>query len=321
MKILLVCPAPPRSRKGNRVTAVRWARILKDLGQRVTIRQAYEPGPFALLIALHARRSADAVVQFRREHPRRPIILALTGTDLYRDLPKSHRAQAAVETADRLVALHPLASLDLPVRQRPKVRVIYQSTLPTVAAHRRPSRHFNVCVLGHLRRVKDPFRTALALRFLPDDARIRVTHAGAALRTELADQARQLEKRDRRYRWLGEIPRWRARRLLAGSDLLVLSSLMEGGANVITEAIVDGVPVLASEIPGSVGLLGENYPGYFPARDTRALARLLERAESDRSFYGELRAHCVSRAPLFEPAREEASWRRLLGELAPLLDK
>lgn len=103
--------------------------------------------------------------------------------------------------------------------------------------------------------------------------------------------------------------------MIAKSRLMVLSSRMEGGANVISEALVEGVPVLASRIPGSVGLLGQDYAGYFPVGDTAALAELLRRAETEPVFYGHLRAACTKRARLFEPGRELSAWRQVLREL------
>lgn len=315
MKIFMACPAPPRSRKGNRVTAMRWARILKELGHRVTIGQDLDGGRYDLLVALHARRSHEAVVTFRRHCPRGPILVALTGTDLYRDLARSRQAQQSLVMADRLVVLQPHALTVLPATSRDKVRVIRQSTLP-VGRRSRPSAYFDVCVLGHLRQEKDPFRAALSLRLLPGASRLRLTHAGAALSAVLEKQARRLMAGNGRYRWLGEVPRWRARRLLADSRLLVISSRMEGGANVVSEALVEGVPVLASQVSGNIGMLGEDYPGYYPVGDTRALARLLWRAESDAQFYRLLEKRCRRLAPLFTPVRERGAWENLLEELA-----
>jgi hypothetical protein len=37
MKIIITTPAPPRSRYDVRVTALRWARILKEPGRQVTV--------------------------------------------------------------------------------------------------------------------------------------------------------------------------------------------------------------------------------------------------------------------------------------------
>lgn len=316
MRICIVTPAPARSLKGNRITAVRWARILRTLGHRVAVTQRYEGQPCDLVVALHARRSAPSVRRFRRQRPRAPLVLALTGTDLYHDIHRSRPARRSCELASRLVVLQPDGIGQLPEPLRPLARVIFQS----VARPRRRAEPlktlFEVCVLGHLRPVKDPFRTAQAARLLRPASRIRVVHIGGALSRRMALGARRETAANPRYRWLGELPRWRAMRLLARSRLLVVTSQMEGGANVISEALAASVPVLSSHIGGSIGILGEDYPGYFPAGDTRALAALLERAEADARFYRALAAGCKRVAPLVEPGRERQSWQRLLGELA-----
>jgi hypothetical protein len=236
MKIGIITPAPPRSRYGNRVTALRWARILKDLGHRAIVSQVYEGGAYDLLIALHACRSHPSINRFHQEHANIPIIVALTGTDLYRDLQKSHRARQSLEIATRLVVLQPMGIDELPPHLRDKTRVIYQSVAPLPQAtnhHRgvrvnkplsalgipRPRRTFDVCVIGHLRSVKDPFRTALAARLLEPSSRIRVLQVGGAINEEMAARARAEMEVNSRYLWLGEQPRWRTRRILARSHL------------------------------------------------------------------------------------------------------
>jgi glycosyltransferase involved in cell wall biosynthesis len=340
MNITLVTPAPPGSRKGNRVTALRWARLLRKLGHRVLIRQEYRGEHADLLIALHARRSFAALDAFRRAHPERPVVLALTGTDLYEKIHTDPLARQALELASRLVVLQPLAVEELPTHLRGRARVIYQSCQAPARANRRgridhrKSRiaakftgpgdlriprfrfrsSFDVCVLGHLRPVKDPFRTAQAARLLPASSRIRVLHAGAALSPAMEKKARAEERVNSRYHWLGDLPRWKALRLLARSHLMVLSSLMEGGANTISETIAVGTPVIASRIAGSIGLLGDSYPGYFPVGDTAALAGLLSRAETDKAFYRELKGWCQSLQLMVRPLRELVSWRCLLRE-------
>ena len=87
---------------------------------------------------------------------------------------------------------------------------------------------------------------------------------------------------------------------------------MEGGANVVSEAIAASVPVVCSRVSGSIGLLGEGYPGYFDVGDTRGLARLLTRAETDGNFYRKLQSWCCRLKPLFDPDRERAAWKELL---------
>jgi putative glycosyltransferase (TIGR04348 family) len=315
MKILIVTPARPGTRKGNRVTAVRWSRLLRQLGHRVAIREEYGGQACDLLIALHARRSFAAVERFRSIAPGRPVIVALTGTDLYEDIHRDPKARQALAWAWRLVVLQPLGLRALPRRFRAKTRVIYQSSEAPAGRPRSRLRSFQVCVLGHLRPVKDPFRAAQAARQLPASSRVRVVHLGAALSPEMAEEASAEANANPRYRWLGDLPRWRALRILAQSRLLVLTSRLEGGANVLSEAIAAGVPVLASRIAGSVGILGSRYPGYFPVGDTGALAALLNRAETDAAFYRRLQAWCRKLRPLVDPAQERQSWRRLLSEL------
>ncbi len=318
MNILLITPAPPGSRKGNRITAHRWARLLRQLGHRVAIDQEYHGQRNDVLVALHARRSADAVNAFHRSHPERPIVVALTGTDLYDDIHTDPVARQVLELASRLIVLQPLGIAELPSHLQERTRVIYQSAEMPPGARSLPRRgFFEVCVLGHLRPVKDPFRTALAARLLPASSRLRVLHVGAALSPEMADQARTEAAANPRYRWLGDVPRWKALRLLARGRLLVLTSQMEGGANVISEAIAAGVPVLASRIPGSVGLLGNDYAGYFPVGNTEALAKQLHRTETDAGFYKSLKLQCHRLRSLVRPARERQSWRCLLREISP----
>jgi putative glycosyltransferase (TIGR04348 family) len=315
VKVCLVTPAPPGSRKGNRITALRWARILRDLGRRVAVAQEYRGQRCDLLIVLHALRSAPSVECYRSAHPDAPLVVALTGTDLYGSLHTHAEAQRAVSLATRLIVLQPLGVAELPEAARSRARVIYQS-VPTPRRPAGPRRdRFEVCVLGHLRPVKDPFRTAQAARLLPPASRLHVLHVGGALSPDMAEQARAEAADNPRYHWLGELPRGRAMRVLGRCRLLVLTSESEGGANAISEAVAASVPVLSSRIAGSIGLLGADYPGYFPFGDTAALARLLERAESDAGFYRSLQDWCADLRRLFDPERERQSWADLLGEL------
>ncbi len=319
LRVCLICPAPPGSRQGNRITAVRWARILRSLGHAVTIGSTCRDAA-DMLVALHARKSAPAVRDFRARHPERRVVVALTGTDLYRDLGRSRAVWRSLVTADRLVVLQPLALRALPRAVRPKARVIHQSS---AGGGRRPRLQksrtwFDVCVLSHLRAIKDPFRAAIAVRRLPTDSRVRVLHAGGALTAPAARRARVEESRNPRYRWLGERSHAAALALLARSRLLVLGSRAEGGANVIGEAAVRGVPVVASRIDGNLGLLGAAYPGFFAPGDTAALTALLRRAETDPAFSRRLKAGVRRIAPLFHPLQERRGWRALLTELAHL---
>ncbi len=316
MKISLITPAPTHSRTGNRVTALRWARILRELNHRVTIAQEYTTETCDLMIALHARRSHVSISRFRQKHPRLPVILALTGTDLYRDIHTDSTAQESLQIADRFVLLQPMGLKELPEHLIYKARVIYQSMAPPPGKFVPKKNAFEVCILSHLRSVKDPFRTALAARALPSSSRIQVVHAGAALSQEMEDFAYAESSSNDRYHWFGDLPRWKSLRLLARSRLLCLTSEMEGGANVISEAIACSVPVISSRMSGSIGVLGEDYPGYFQFGNTQALTTVLERAEADEGFYHKLKSWGHRLKPLFEPVEELSSWDDLLRELS-----
>jgi putative glycosyltransferase (TIGR04348 family) len=323
MRIALVTPEIAGVAGGNRATSKRWAAIWRSLGHHVSRSAAAWPRA-DVLVALHAVKSAEAILAFHRGYPHRPIVLALTGTDLYPRLPRRGASARAFAAASRLLVLQPLALAQLSPAGRLKARVVLQSARP--ANQRRPPRaqtparaqdRFDVVVAAHLRAVKDPLRAAFASRALPPRSRLRILHAGAALSPDWARRAEAEMRRNARYRWLRAQSPAATRRLIANGQLLVVSSRLEGGANVISEAAMAGTPVLASRIAGNVGLLGPDYRGYFPPGNSTALARLLWRAETDAEFRRLLRRQLRRRAPSFRPARERAAWKRLLREVAP----
>ena len=316
MNLQIVTPASAGSTSGNRITAERWATILKNLGHRVSIVQRYDGRRLDMLIALHARRSYPSIARFRRDDPQKPIVLALTGTDVYRDIHTYPRAHHSLVLADKLIVLQPLALRQLTAAERKKAQVIYQSIDSFSAAKRSRETsdhdHFEISVLGHLRHIKDPFRAAMAARHLPQSSRIRITQAGAALAPHMRRRARREMQINQRYRWLDELSRGDVLRLLAHSRAVVISSRLEGGANVLSEAIVAGVPVLASRIDGNVGILGDDYRGLFRTGDTAELRGLMLRAESDSKFLADLTKRVNQLARLFDPGREQRAWARLL---------
>lgn len=317
MYIGLVTPAPPYSRNGNRVTANRWAGILRSLGHRVTISQEYDGQDFDLLVAIHALRSAGSVAAFKAHRPDRPVVVLLAGTDVYGPLYEEGGGPV-LDAAARLVILQRLAVDELRQEHKEKVRTIVQSARPTPTPGPSPNaRHFDVSVVGHLRPVKDPFLTADATRRLPRASRIRVLQLGDSMGPAMTRRANMLAASNRRYTWMRGLPAWRARRLLKRSRVMVISSLSEGGANVVSEAAVDGVPILASHMPGNMGLLGDDYPGYFPVGDSSELRRLLLCCEGDPAFLAHLQEAGAPLRATLDPQRECADWAALLDEVAP----
>jgi putative glycosyltransferase (TIGR04348 family) len=317
LRIALVTPAAAHARNGNRNTATRWAAFLRDARHRVTVEQRWSAGEPDMLVALHARRSYDSIARFAERFAHRPLVVVLTGTDLYRDLPDDAHAQRSIALATRLVVLQDAAVDELASTVRSKTRVIYQSARKI---ERQPALRscFEIVVSGHLRAEKDPFRAAAAAAHLPASSRIRITHVGRALSADMESEAQAWMAREPRYRWLGELAHARALRVLARSRAMVISSRMEGGANVVSEALSSGVPVIASRVSGNIGMLGRDYAGYYPVGDERALARSLERLESEAGFYSVLEGACRARAALVAPEGERAALEALVAELTPV---
>jgi putative glycosyltransferase (TIGR04348 family) len=311
-RISIVTPAPPGSRTGNRHTAARWAAMLRAAGHRVSVANEWNGERCDLLVALHADRSHASVRRYRDVHPDGALIVVLTGTDLYRDLPRgSKKARASLDLADRIIVLQSEAKRTLPNKWRRKARVVYQSS-NTRQRHAPPKRPFRIAVVGHLRKVKDPFRAVRALAHLEGD--YQVVQVGGALDAAMTAVAKRWMKREPRYRWLGSLPHAQALAWIARSHVLVVSSMMEGGANVICEAARIGTPVLASRVAGNLGMLGADYPGYYRLWDERALARTLLMSGRE-YFYSNLKKKFRNRRELFAPAVEKAAIRKVVREL------
>ncbi len=308
MDIQLVAPPPADLTNGNRVTALRWAEILRELGHAAEVRHEYDGEACDLLVVLHAIKCFNAAAEFRKRFPDRPLIVALTGTDVY----GAASIEPALHRATRIVVLQRHALTLVPEQHRDRAAVIYQSCAAPQTSTSKPSDRFQVAVVGHLRAVKDPFRAAEAVRDLPSDSHIAVRHAGRALTEPMEKRARAEMRDNPRYEWLGDIPRDSAHQLIAASHLLAITSLAEGSSNVLSEALACGVPIVASQVDGLVGTLGDDYPGLFPVGDTGALRALLLRAETDAAFYDRLRAEGAELATLASPARERAAWAELL---------
>jgi putative glycosyltransferase (TIGR04348 family) len=316
VSILIVTPALADANNGNWQTARRWAAML-GTAYRVRLAARWEPADGdepALMIALHARRSAASIAAWRAALPQRPLLLVLTGTDLYRDIDIDAEAQRSLALADRLVVLNALGAQRLPPGFRDKCKVVLQSctarrTLP------KSSRYLRALMVGHLREEKDPRTFFLAVQRLADRSDLRFDHIGAALDPALGDQATTLAAADSRYRWFGPRPHGETRRRIQSAHLLVHASRMEGGAHAVIEAVRSGTPVIASLIDGNVGLLGEDYGGYFAPGDDAALADLLQRSRDDPAMLPALQRQIAARASLFAPEAEAATLQRLVADL------
>ena len=309
-------PALASANNGNWQTARRWASMLRS-AYRVRLTDRWDGGASddeALMIALHARRSAGSIAAWRTAHPERPLMLVLTGTDLYRDIAIDEEARRSLDLADLLVVLNELGASGLPESLCAKVRVVLQS-----CSERRQlpksRRHLRALMVGHLRDEKDPRTWWRAVNRLAARADMRFDHIGAALDPVLGAEAAALVREVPGFRWLGGLAHGEVRRHIQSAHVLVHASRMEGGAHVVIEAIRSGTPVLASRIDGNVGLLGSDYPGYFAPGDDAGLAALLERARDDADMLPRLTAQLTLRAPLFAPEAERVALHRIVGGL------
>jgi len=323
--VVIVSPALAAANNGNWRTARRWAQLLAP-AFRVRVVQQWPDAQAAadtLMLALHARRSADSVQAWAAAHPGRGLAVVLTGTDLYQDIRSDPQAQRSLELAQRLVVLQELGAQALPAAVRQKARVVFQST-PARPALPKSERQLRAVMVGHLRQVKSPQTLFEAARLLAGRDDIRIDHIGDAGDAELAEQARATARDCPQYRWLGPRPHGQTRQRIQRAHVLVHTSALEGGAHVIMEAVRSGTPVLASRVAGNVGMLGADYGGYFPHGDAAALARRLEDCRAGQAakdpgsgLLARLVTQCTLRAPLFDATAERQALTQLLHEIDP----
>ena len=219
--IKILTPYAAQANNGNWRTATRWARLLRSR-YRVIVQAASESGSddADCLIALHARRSFPAIRDWREHWPDKPLVVTLTGTDLYRDLPESAEARASLHAADRLIVLQDDALRFLPRMERAKAHVIYQSAA-SLRGCEKPRTRLNCILVGHLRTEKDPLTAMRAWDFLGHEKSIYLTHVGAALEKDLAGVALELQGREPRYRWLGSKQHAWTRQAIKHAHLLI----------------------------------------------------------------------------------------------------
>ena len=310
--VVIVSPALAGANNGNWQTAQRWASFL---AAEFDVRTVLDwPDDSArgdrIMIALHARRSAGSIAAWAKEHPAGSLAVVLTGTDLYRDIAIDPAARRSLELAGQLVVLQELGPQALPAAHRAKTRVIYQSTQPLPAVPK-PGDKLVALMVGHLRDVKSPETFFDAARLLRQRTDIELHHIGRAGDETWAERARHTGAECPGYHWHGDVAHDETRRAIQHAHVLVHASAMEGGAHVIMEAVCSGTPVLASRVPGNIGMLGPGYEGYFPHHDAKALAYLLKVCRATEgsddpatSLLSRLRAQCDLRAPLFDPEAE-----------------
>lgn len=281
---------------------------------RVELLDRWQGEPADVMVALHARRSAESISRWSHDRHGHPLAVVLTGTDLYRDIHVDPAAQRSLDVADRLMVLHETAVADLPVQYQARAVVCLQSTSARVELVK-TKQHMRCVMVGHLREEKAPRTYFAAIRRLTHRRDILLDHVGEALDPALGEEARKLQNDCPHYRWLGALSHETTRGRIQSAHVLVHTSHIEGGAHVVMEAICSGTPVLATRIAGNIGMLGVDYRGYFEPSDCDGLVKLIERCRDEVEFIQELRDQCAARAPLFEPARERTQLLTILNDL------
>ena len=313
MRIQIITPAKPGSLHGNMATALRWQSHLIAMGCTVDVLQSLNSEDCDTLIALHAQRSHDSIKKFRTLNPSGRIILIMTGTDIYRDMRVSAEVLDSLETANEVVVLQELALQSLPEQYKNKTRVIHQSVNISEQSLKlreqslldhKPKSNLLISVIGHLRDEKDPFCTVRALSHLPNNSAVKVLHLGQAMSEQYQIQAEEFMLKEARYEWLGQRTHEETMMYLAKSDIMVISSLMEGGAHVVSEAIGLGVPVIASFIDGNIGLLGAHYPAYYEAGSPKALAEQIMQVLKTPGYLSELAGFIQTRRSIVSQQTE-----------------
>lgn len=321
--VVIVSPALAAANNGNWQTAHRWASFLTGFAKVRIVKEWPDESAGAddVMIALHARRSAPAIDAWTRARGSSRLAVVLTGTDLYKDIRTDAQAQRSLDCAARLVVLQELGAEELPPQHRAKARVIYQSVPEREEVAKTRSRLVALMV-GHMREAKSPQTLFEAARLLRDRDDVELRHIGRAEEEVWAQRARETAADCPNYHWLGALSHEQTRRAIQRAHVLVHTSAMEGGAHVIMEAVCSGTPVIASRVPGNVGMVGAGYEGYFEHGDAAGLARLLvacreAQATDDPARFGlaRLRAQSALRAPLFAPDTERRKVRELVQEL------
>jgi putative glycosyltransferase (TIGR04348 family) len=326
--VVIVSPALASANNGNWQTAQRWREFLAPACDvRIVLR--WTPADAAgetVMLALHARRSAESIEAWFAVHGKHGLAVVLTGTDLYQDIAFDAQAQRSLQLADRLVVLQELGAQALPASMQSKARVIFQST-PARSVAAKSSLVLRAVTVGHLRAVKSPETLFQTARLLAGHEDIRIEHIGDGLDQALADEALATQLACPNYRWLGPLAHEETRERIGRAHVLVHPSAMEGGAHVIMEAVCSETPVLASRIPGNMGMLGGDYEGYFEHGDADALAALLLRCRRGQAGAGRspsdpllerLGDQCRLRAPLFAPNAERTALLRLVTDLVAI---
>ena len=282
-------------------------------GHQATAMHTDTPPAADAQISLHALKTAAASAYFATHRSGR-LFIRLTGTDINGGFTKNPAlSQRTIDLADKLVVTHPACLPQIPDHWRSKTVVIYPSvTMPELATISNPTSPLFTCI-GHLRPVKAPHLIYAAIQKIPQ-AKLMAASIGNAYDTTDGQQARLNTRQDTRYHWHTDCDRGTALAWMKASLATINSSISEGGANTVMEAIQLRVPVLATDIPGNRGFLGDDYDGYFETGQSDQLADLMRRCLEAPEFVERLKIQLDRQRPLFSAQRESEQLSKLVSE-------
>ncbi|MFZ9723164.1 MAG: selenoneine biosynthesis selenosugar synthase SenB [Burkholderiaceae bacterium] len=322
--VVIVTPALQKANNGNWRTAERWARFLSaryvvELVSHWSRSEKASRDP-GLLIALHARRSAESIHAWSHTFPLKPVVTVLTGTDLYPDIRKDLLAMQSLTQSTALVVLQEQGISALPSEFQSKAAVIYQSGSAWKPREMKPL-PFTLRMVGHLRQEKSPETFMQLAQQFEQIQGIRFELVGGAIDPELGELASRLALQSRVFVWTGALSYRATRSRIRDAHLLVHPSRLEGGAHAILEAAMSGTPVLASRVPGNVGMLGSDYLGYFEHGNVEQLKQLVGECQrshqTGQGLYGLLLQQVHARCALFHPTHERKILLQFVKNLLP----
>ena len=313
MKINVCTGYPLDSPRGNTTTAFRIAERLQMAGHQATAMHTDTPPAADAQISLHALKTAAASAYFAK-HQSGKLFIRLTGTDINGGFEKNQSlSQQTIDLADKLIVTHPACLPQIPDRWQSKTVVIYPSvTMPELAVISSPTSPLFTCI-GHLRPVKAPHLMYAAIQKIRQ-TNLAAISIGNAYDVTDGQQALLNTRHDDRYHWHAGCDRATALAWMKASLATINSSISEGGANTVMEAIQLRIPVLATDIPGNRGFLGDSYDGYFETGRFDQLADLMRRCLDDSGFVERLKIQLDGQRPLFSIQRESEQLSKLISE-------
>ncbi len=290
--IKIYSPSRDSAVTGNYVTSKRYAYHLQNLGYRVFVYNGFEEKVnvegVRCAFVLHAEKGSHVIKELAAKNV--PVVLVLTGTDLYRDIistknSKKERCFRSIQLASAIVVLHENAVSDLlKVVSFPRERIFV--VLQSVVDFKKRTflfkkkNHYKILLLSNIRKEKGIIVAISGfLEFQKNiDARTKFTldHIGGVLDQGYFKKITNLLEGVKSVSFLGSIEKDKLQTMLASYDLLLHSSFIEGGSLVIQEAQNAGLPIIASDISCHAALLGSAYVGLHSVGSAKDVSEKLK---------------------------------------------